>query len=156
MKSYKNRNNRQIAEWFAEGKTSGRTKHLYIEGDTIYSYGSHFPIAQRIVLGGETAYLFTTGGYSTTTARHKSLVRHAIRHNVVIEARQLNRPLDLDWFRFEIAGKEIRIRTAQAKLAKARTNKWQDKWQEDIEHHEAQIKLLHELAIELNLIVEAL
>lgn len=51
------------------------SRNLYFRGDTIYSYGSHFPIARHLENG---AIAFTTGSYSMTTARHISLVRQAI------------------------------------------------------------------------------
>jgi len=67
--------NWDIAEMFAKGATKGGTKHMFIEGKTIYSYGHHFPIATRT---GKGTYLFTTRGYSSTTAHHKGLVRRAL------------------------------------------------------------------------------
>lgn len=51
------------------------TGSLYFSGDTIYSYGSHFPIARHLPNG---AIAITTGSYSNTTAGHISLVRRAI------------------------------------------------------------------------------
>jgi hypothetical protein len=52
---------------------------FYFDGDTIYSYGSHFPIA-RIVTNerGDRAILVTNRSYSVTTSRHVSRVRAAI------------------------------------------------------------------------------
>lgn len=70
------KNNTDVAQAFAQGATSGEKSHVFIEGDTIYSYGTHFPIARRIP-GTKTA-LFTTRGYSTTTAKHKSQVHSAL------------------------------------------------------------------------------
>jgi hypothetical protein len=53
--------------------------NLYFSGDTIYSYGSHFPIARHIVnKAGGHAILFTTASYSVTTSGHCSAVRSAI------------------------------------------------------------------------------
>lgn len=67
--------NKAIAEAFASGKTKGKALHMFIEGNTIYSYGRHFPIATRV---GTTKVLFTSKGYSVTTARHKGLVKRAL------------------------------------------------------------------------------
>lgn len=68
---------------FARGGTSGGTQNLYIEGDTIYSYGRHFPIARRLSPEEQSKtglkYVFNKYGYSNTTAKHKSHVRCAIR-----------------------------------------------------------------------------
>jgi len=55
-------------------------RNFYFEGDTIYSYGAHFPIARRVTRNGETAVLFTTQGYSSTTAKHKCIVSRACGH----------------------------------------------------------------------------
>lgn len=58
---------------------------LYFSGNTIYSYGSHFPIAKHATNDkGETAVLFTNRTYSNTTAKHLYEVRRAISHKEVI------------------------------------------------------------------------
>jgi hypothetical protein len=52
---------------------------FYFNGPTIFSYGSHFPIARHVINdGGERAILFTTASHSITTTHHCSLVRRAI------------------------------------------------------------------------------
>src|SRR5690242_10838325 len=59
--------------------------NLYFEGDTIYSYGSHFPIARHINnKHGKSAVLFTTRRYSVTTSGHVSAVCSAIPGNVPV------------------------------------------------------------------------
>jgi hypothetical protein len=69
-------NNQQVAHLWASGnKASGKGSNFYFEGDTIYSYGSHFPIARRI---NEGFYLITKRGYSVSTAKHISYARRAI------------------------------------------------------------------------------
>lgn len=50
--------------------------NFYFEGDTIYSYGSHFPIARHY--NGKV--LFTLDNYSKTTSKHVSLVDNASSH----------------------------------------------------------------------------
>jgi hypothetical protein len=57
-----------------------RTGNIYFYGDTIYSYGPHFPIARLtdVIHRGQRVVLFTTLGYSSTTAGHKSCVRRAL------------------------------------------------------------------------------
>jgi hypothetical protein len=71
--------------WAHRTQEEGRNRqgNLYFTGDTIYSYGSHFPIARHVVSeGGERAVLFTTATYSVTTASHCSAVRSAIRSGI--------------------------------------------------------------------------
>lgn len=65
----------------ASARNGGRRNNFYFKGDTIYSYGSHFPIARHVKnKRGESAVLFTTKSYSSTTSGHKSLVRGSISH----------------------------------------------------------------------------
>ena len=54
---------------------------VWFSGDTIYSYGSHFPMARIVTNGkGETAVLHNSDSYSVTTSCHQSQVRSASRH----------------------------------------------------------------------------
>lgn len=68
--------NLDVAHQWANGvykKYAGQ--NVYAVDGTIYSYGSHFPIAR--FYGADTV-LFTSHDYSSSTARHKSYVRRAI------------------------------------------------------------------------------
>jgi hypothetical protein len=53
---------------------------FYYYNDTIYSYGSHFPIAKHLEYNGKNCVLFTLRSYSNTTAKHISVVRNASNH----------------------------------------------------------------------------
>lgn len=66
--------------WYHRTQSEARNpgRNLYFEGDTIFSYGDHFPIARHMKQGRKEAVLFTTRGYSVTTSGHKSSVRQAI------------------------------------------------------------------------------
>jgi hypothetical protein len=62
-----------------------RQGNLYFNGDTIYSYGSHFPIARHATNdAGERAVLLTTATYSVTTSSHCSAVRSAIPSGIPV------------------------------------------------------------------------
>jgi hypothetical protein len=62
-----------------QDEARNRQGNLYFTGDTIYSYGSHFPIARHVTRdAGKRAVLFTTASYSVTTSGHCSAVRSAI------------------------------------------------------------------------------
>ena len=75
--------NKQVAKAFAEGKTKGKSLHMFIDGDMVYSYGRHFVIARRVT---PKAVLFNERGYSPTTSRHKALVKLALMdHGISIE-----------------------------------------------------------------------
>jgi hypothetical protein len=61
------------------------TGSFYFEGPTIYSYGSHFPIARHVTNErGDRAVLFTTAHHSVTTAGHCSAVASAISADVPV------------------------------------------------------------------------
>jgi hypothetical protein len=67
--------------WAQQTQPEGRDgrRHVYFQGDTIYSYGSHFPMAKIVTRphGGRFVY-FTTKTYSVTTAKHLGMVRSAL------------------------------------------------------------------------------
>jgi hypothetical protein len=78
---------RQVAHIWANGSApegrNGGQNNFYFHGDTIYSYGSHFPIARFATeVKGTTRetcpILFTTRSYSSTTAKHICFVRYAL------------------------------------------------------------------------------
>ena len=54
--------------------------NFYFHGDTIYSYGSHFPVARHVENKRGRAVLFTTRDYSVTTSGHKWTVLGACKH----------------------------------------------------------------------------
>lgn len=63
--------------------------NLYFEGDVIYSYGSHFPIAKHVLdnptkRNPKPAVLLTTRTYSVTTSGHVSAVRCAIPASIPV------------------------------------------------------------------------
>lgn len=70
---------RQLAHiWAQQTKAHGRASNFYFDGPTIYSYGSHFPIARFIERNDRRAVLFTTRTYSNSTAQHLSATRGAL------------------------------------------------------------------------------
>jgi len=70
-----------VAHEWAQGRGGcAEGYNMFYRGDTIYSYGYHFPIA-RIVSPG--TILFTTRDYSVSTSKHKSIVRNAINYSDV-------------------------------------------------------------------------
>jgi hypothetical protein len=67
--------------WMNKRQESARNSggNFYFNGDTIYSYGSHFPIARHVEKeAGDTAVLMTYRGYSNTTSKHIWMVERAI------------------------------------------------------------------------------
>ncbi len=73
--------------WANQLQQSGRNSdgNFYFEGDTIYSYGGHFPIAKHVEnKNGQKAVLFTFRGYSNTTAKQIGITRRAVSNKDVI------------------------------------------------------------------------
>ncbi len=67
--------------WMHQVQEEARNSNgsLYFSGPTIYSYGSHFPIARHVEnKRGTKEILFTTASYSVTTSSHCSAVRLAM------------------------------------------------------------------------------
>jgi hypothetical protein len=76
-------NKQQVAHLWAnklQNEARTPTNNFYFHNDTIYSYGSHFPIAKHIERGGENKILFTLRSYSNTTSKQISIVRGASSH----------------------------------------------------------------------------
>lgn len=69
--------------------------NFYFDGNTVYSYGSHFPIAKHVTdKKGRPAVLFTTRTYSVTTSKHLWTVRHATRHLNVVKVHNPHNSLE--------------------------------------------------------------
>jgi hypothetical protein len=67
----------------SEARNSNNSYYFY--DNTIYSYGSHFPIAKHVINeAGEIAVLFTTRTYSNTTAKHINITRQSVRNRNII------------------------------------------------------------------------
>src|SRR3972149_8928306 len=64
----------RLAYDFAKGKTSGRASRMFVDEDTIYSYGYHWKIAQRI---GIAEFLINPESRSISTSKHTHVVRVA-------------------------------------------------------------------------------
>jgi hypothetical protein len=75
--------------------------NLYFSGDTIYSYGSHFPIARHVMNGAnDAAVLLTDQHYSVTTSQHVSAVRSSIPRSIPVF--EVPNPTDNAWRNFLI------------------------------------------------------
>jgi hypothetical protein len=70
--------------WATQSQALGRASRVFFEGEVIYSYGHHFPVARFAPEFGDIV-LFTSRGYSSSTGKHKSLIRAAIpnSYNVI-------------------------------------------------------------------------
>lgn len=66
----------------AQEEATNQSRNFYFKGLTIYSYGSHFPIARIYDKDNHIVFL-TTRGYSNTTAKHIGVVGYAINHKKI-------------------------------------------------------------------------
>jgi hypothetical protein len=65
----------------SQGEARNGSRSLFFERETVYSYGSHFPIARlHMNKRGERAALFNPRHYSQTTSCHQHMARCASRH----------------------------------------------------------------------------
>lgn len=71
--------NQEVADAWAMGY-SAESSNMFTDGQTIYSYGYHFPIATRV----NGCVLFNRTYYSSTTCKHQSHVRRAMSGRVVL------------------------------------------------------------------------
>jgi len=83
----KYRSQEELVEGFVAGDIQGETysRSMFFEKNAIYSYGYHFPIAKRVLKqDGSILYLFTSQGYSNSTAKHKSIVSKGLMYKQVL------------------------------------------------------------------------
>lgn len=77
--------NSQIAEDFIKLNLEKNQKiegsNFFAEGNVIYSYGYHFPIAIKF----QDGFIFNISRYSRTTSKHKGIVRRAIGDRFIQE-----------------------------------------------------------------------
>lgn len=74
-------NSNELAHvWASQSQNEGRAGSFYFRDKTIYSYGSHFPIAT--IAGNDV--LFTMRSYSNSTAKHIGKAYRAVSHKNLI------------------------------------------------------------------------
>jgi hypothetical protein len=107
----------------AQDHARNKTDNFYFLGDTIYSYGPHFPIASHITRGKQKCILFTTKTRSVTTAGHISDVWRAIPPDVQVFHVNEVRPSGREDHLTEFNGYATRVASLGNKAKKARQNK---------------------------------
>lgn len=129
-------NNKQLAKRFAEGATSGKASNMFIEGDTIYSYGYHFPIAKR--LNTNNIVIVNSNSYSNSTSKHQSHVGGYLNYDYIIEA---------PGCRLQDAGDYLlaKIGEAELKMGRARLDYKKDSWMRESSRYQNQLRLLRSI-----------
>jgi len=59
----------EIVSRFVDGKTKGAGANMYIDGNIIYSYGSHFPLMVK----SNERFILNADKYSVSTSQHQSI-----------------------------------------------------------------------------------
>jgi hypothetical protein len=90
--------NTQLAQTFAaQSQILGRTKSMFFEYGTAYSYGYHYIGAKFATANnGEKVCFVNSRFYSTTTSKHCAELRNAIPDGVKVFRVPLPRVFDLD------------------------------------------------------------
>jgi len=105
-------------------RVSGRN-NFYFQGDTIYSYGSHFPIARLVQAPRTTlrtqptvAVLWNDRTYSITTTRHQAIVRGACSHLPLFRVSDVyaGHKAQLAYFKEEIRKAALALSKARIKV----------------------------------------
>lgn len=118
-------NNRQVAHvWAQQNQQSGRGSNFFFEGPTIYSYGHHFPIARFATAKGSRVVLFTTDGYSSSTAKHKSYVRAALSGVNIFNVPHIEDRADYPRLNFESYRDRVQELTATAGRSRTRADRY--------------------------------
>lgn len=137
MKYY--RNNAEVVHAWAgrhsnDGKNPGQS--IYFVGLTIYSYGSHFPMARHISFND---VLLTYDTYSNSTCKHQSEVWRSVSHKNTLYVHDVLDPLGTGGVAQTIAAAESLL-----KAAAKRRNK--DRAGDDIHSAWQRVENLYEIA----------
>ncbi len=84
---------------FRDGARTGAASNMFIEGDILYSYGQHFPLAVRRKWGASIAYLINGDRYSISTASHQRQCITKLTPNVQVPFSALIAAGLTDWQR---------------------------------------------------------
>lgn len=106
-------NNSILAEKFGQGATEGQANNMFIEGETIYSYGHHFKIATRLTPDQKFAtgvdFVYNSERYGSATDKHQSHVRSNLSSFIAIPDCNLEESVLRDYV------KELRIEVNEVK-----------------------------------------
>jgi hypothetical protein len=104
--------------WASQSQYEGRAGNIFFEDGVIYSYGYHFPVARFAPEYGNIV-LFTNKGYSSSTGKHKSLIRGSIPSTYQViycddPKRSIDHNLDkwraaVEWMRRDFAAKTHKV-----------------------------------------------
>jgi len=114
-------NNQILAEQYSKGETTGSGSNMFIENDTIYSYGRHYKIAVRLnptqKFATNLSHVFNADSNSNTTAKHKAHVRSNLHS--YIEIPECN--IDEEFLRNYLEELKLEVDEVKTKQSKLKT-----------------------------------
>ena len=124
-------NNETLAKRFIEGSIKGKGSNMFIDGDSIYSYGYHFRIAKRIEHKGFKIYAFNPDGYSVSTAKHKNYVLGELQRtgNKILFVKNA----DLDYIKEQFKDNLKEVENLKGKLSRARAEHIKESYKRNIQ-----------------------
>lgn len=137
MKYYKN-TAEAVHAWAGRHSDDGRNPHqsVYFVGLTIYSYGSHFPMARHVSFKD---VLLTYDSYSNTTNKHQHEVWRAVSHKNTLYVHDVMDPLGTGGVAQTISAAEDLLKTAAKRRSKDRAG-------DDIHSAWQRVENLYEIA----------
>lgn len=76
---------RDLITKFKDGATTGHSASVYIQGDVLYSYGTHFPMAIR----GYSTFFVNKDKYSRTTSKQQTWTRSILGEYILMTTEQM-------------------------------------------------------------------
>lgn len=146
--------NRKVAEnWRLQTGRGKNASSMYYEGKTIYSYGSHFPMAYitGLEFGLKDIILQNSDSYSNSTAKHLGHMHSQCYNDATVQLpTDILKDLINEWeYRQQPtittltrAINAIETRIAGYELKKSRARKHQDTWRYMIEKDTKQLEIL--------------
>ena len=76
--------------WANRAQEDARCKNVYFDGNSCYSYGSHYELGRLIQFNGQTVALINDSGYSNTTNKHIHSAYWATKHFIHLKTHEID------------------------------------------------------------------
>jgi hypothetical protein len=108
--------NDQLIKNFKAGKAHGKSSRMFFEGDTLYSFGRHFPLLVKRPFG----YLLNADKYSRTTSSHQRQCSSTATIQIPFSALQ---SAGIDYRQFSLIDKSVQRYDKTGKYVKYTSQK---------------------------------
>ena len=126
-------NNKDLCKVYAQGVVTNATgSNMFIEDETIYSYGHHYKIAVRLnsdqKFATNVSYVYNSESNSKTTAKHKCYVRAELTSYIAIPDCNIEeQPLRDYLLQLKLEVEEVEAKQSKLTTKKVRWQQFQDK-----------------------------